>query len=223
MPPISQTKFQRPGRRQAEHDQTHWRVVLTHSRLRPDPLRTKLCNGPSHDEPTELPLSEFYVHKSGRRKGLPVSRCKRCINWDKLKNHHANHGTVPSDEIQPFLREMVNRVGLYEASRLSGIAPNTIPPILDGTTKRVQKRTAMKILSTVDHQRRNGILYHKKDIAAGVRTKKKFRRIEAPWEQYGPVYPELEARWRAELATARREARRRQREREDALERLTGY
>ena len=89
----------------------------------------KLCTGPAHDKPEYLPANEkyFYTHKSGKQKGMLVARCRLCINWDKVKFPSAYGGSlIPVRLVQHFFIEAVNRVGVAELHRRTGLAQNTI-------------------------------------------------------------------------------------------------
>jgi hypothetical protein len=193
-------------------------------------VKTKICSGPAHSSPTELPLTEFYLRKSKGRMNEPVSRCKKCCNWSKLKNPEGDHGTIPAEKVRPILQEVVGRIGLWNSIRMTEISENTITCILNGTTERVQKKTAAKILATLRKLRKQGIAYHKTDIAAGVATRRKLRTVKRPSEQYGPIHPELEAEFRAAEAARKREQRKRLKEakkfqesNEERLQDLIGY
>jgi len=188
----------------------------------------KICTGPTHHEPTLLPVEEFHVRRSKGREGELISRCKTCVNFRKLKNPGTNHGWIPIDkQIFEHVQEMVNRVGIVHASRLSEINENTLRSILNEETERIQKRTYARILSTIRLQRENGMLYHKKDIRAGIERKQKngvkLRKVYRPSDQSGPVYPEIEQEQRNKEAQWKRASRARQKAREDQLERLSGY
>jgi hypothetical protein len=118
---------------------------------------------------------------------------------------------------------MINRVGYSNALRLAGISDGALRDIRSGKTARVQKDTARRILSCLRELRKQGTIYHRLDIAAGIQTKTKLRMVKRPSHQYGPVYPELEAEFRAREAEYKRKSRAYQKQREDELERLSGY
>lgn len=175
-------------------------------------MKTKVCTGPAHPEPVELPIEEFHTRKSGDRAGQPISRCKRCVNWNKLQNHTPNHGYVKFDRLLwEHVRELINRVGIMNAAKLSGISDSSLRFMLKGNPAQIQKETARKILTAVQYERQNAIFYHRTDIQRGIERKKRerkpLRKVEDPSDQYGPVYPDAEQEAR-EYANAMRRASR---------------
>lgn len=119
----------------------------------------KLCTGPAHSEQGEyLPASEkYFIFK--KSDGRPVARCRLCHNWAKLKSPHPGslHGYVPVADVRPFYIEAVNRVGLAELSRRSGVSISHISAVLTDRNKQfVEKATLRKImLELVSMQRKN--------------------------------------------------------------------
>jgi len=143
---------------------------------------TKLCSGPAHPEPTRLPLDALHwnFHRSGRYQGRPVSRCKACQNWSKLVNHEGPHGLTEARPLVPYLRELLERVGSYDQlEKTYGVGETTARDLLVFGQRKVQKRTAQRILTGLAEQRkrdRNGHAttdrYRGRRIAAAVRDKK---------------------------------------------------
>lgn len=119
----------------------------------------KLCTGPAHDKPEYLPATEkyFYVHKSGSQKGRLVSRCRLCINWDKVKFPSSySGGLVPVRLVQRFFIEATNRIGVAELSRRTGVSPKTIQKGIKGGEGEFHKHVVRRImLELTSMQRKN--------------------------------------------------------------------
>jgi len=134
----------------------------------------KTCTGPAHDEPTTLPLTPRYWHfvRSGRRTGLPLSRCKQCQNWEKLQRKDGPHGVTDATAVRAHAKELLERCGSYEhVRRQYAINDTTLGPIVRGDSPRVQLRTAQRILTALTEQRRL-------DRLSG-QTSERFRRAQA--------------------------------------------
>lgn len=136
--------------------------------------QTKTCTGPAHDEPVALPLTPRYWHfvRSGRRTGLPLSRCKQCQNWAKLQHKDGPHGVIDVGNVRRHATELLERCGSYATvSRRYGINDTTLAPVVRGVSSRVQLRTAQRILTALTEQRRL-------DRLSG-QTSERFRRAQA--------------------------------------------
>lgn len=117
---------------------------------------TKLCTGPAHPVPVQLPLTEdnWYFHKRGKRVGKPLSRCKLCVNWNRLQSA-GQSGTVPCSSVHTFVAELVSRYGSRSlVAEAAGVALGTVDSIMNGDTCTVQKRTALRIIVALDEKRR---------------------------------------------------------------------
>lgn len=122
----------------------------------------KKCTGPAHEEPEYLPATEkyYHFHKSGKDKGKPVARCRLCINWSKIKSPGSYHGLVPVSVAHRFFVEAVNRVGVVELSRRTGISTKTILKVLQGGEGAIYKkimRTLMLELTSMQRKNENNI------------------------------------------------------------------
>jgi hypothetical protein len=118
----------------------------------------KLCTGPAHDEPTYLPANEkyFYIRKSAGREGELVSRCRLCSNWAALKSPGSLHGWIPVKDAFPYYAEAVNRIGLLELAKRTGMSPNSFYPVLIRRNKYVQKaKLRLVILELISAKRKN--------------------------------------------------------------------
>lgn len=115
----------------------------------------KLCTGPSHPQPTRLPLDHFYVHRTGTKAGELTARCKLCHNWRKLVGKDGPHGYVTvNDELRAYTKELVERCGEWYGPRQHGLRPETLHGVVTGKQRRVQKKTALRILTALGEQRK---------------------------------------------------------------------
>jgi hypothetical protein len=145
-------------------------------------MTEKLCNGPSHAEPTWLPVDadHWWFHRSGKQAGKPFSHCKACDGWPRMKHKESPHGLVPKTLLLPYLRELIERCGSKrEVTVRYGIARSVQIKALYGSSTTVQKRTFQRVLVALRMQRkidrRNGHMndeYRSKRIAVAVREKK---------------------------------------------------
>jgi len=77
----------------------------------------------------------------------------------------------------PFFREGVNRVGLHEFCRRTGIATGTIEAMFNGSTKFVQKRTLRKCMLEIISMRRKGEVRHRDSIIYGAAKRGEVEKI----------------------------------------------
>ena len=123
-----------------------------------DGIMHRECKHPEHKGERWTPLTEFHYTN-----GRPRSRCSACETRDK--------GAEPywpvDDLIKAAVIECVHRLGKYEASRRIGVAPATLLQIYRGKVRRIQRRTARKILLTWRLVRNSGEVRHKKSINFG--------------------------------------------------------
>lgn len=164
----------------------------------------KLCTGPGHDEPTWLPATEkyFHVRHSEYRDGQFVSRCRLCVNWEKLKSPGIS-GYVSLDIAHPFFLEAVNRVGHEEVARRIGMNPDNLRKILQKQRTYVQKRNLRKLMLELISMRRKGEVRHRDSIRHG--SAKRGRSEKAPKNRidfYSQASDE-EAAYRRELRRSR--------------------
>lgn len=173
-----------------------------------DGVEHKLCSGPGHDEPTWLPATEkyFYVFKNGKRAGYLTSRCRLCSNWDKLKSPGLS-GRVPISDVKQYFTEGVNRIGVVEFARRTGISESTISYIIRGSKngvryKTVQKQIVRKCFLEVISLRRKEEVRHRKSIARGATMRGEPEReiLDAQHDLYRP-HGDLDAENRRRLRT----------------------
>lgn len=119
----------------------------------------KLCSGTAHEEPEWLPATAkyYYFRKTGPTAGRPSSTCRLCHVWDKVKNPGSHHGFVPIDIARPFYIEAVNRVGVAELSRRSGLSLHHIQSIYSRPNKKYVRKMSLRkvMLELVSMQRKN--------------------------------------------------------------------
>lgn len=129
----------------------------------------KQCRGPAHEEPTWLPATKeyFYFYKTGLYKGQIYGRCRRCINWSRIKKDPSKSGVVPIDDIRPYFIEAINRVGLTEASRRIGMHYQNVREIAKGNRTKVLKTSAEKVIVAVYEMRQEDAVRHRDSIHFG--------------------------------------------------------
>ena len=108
----------------------------------------KICKGPSHDEPTYLPATPkyFYFLNKGPRALRPIARCRLCHHWARLKNPGQLQGLVPVADVAPFYVEVVNRIGMTELHKRSGLSLNHINGVLSRSYKHVRRAQVRRLM-----------------------------------------------------------------------------
>jgi hypothetical protein len=115
--------------------------------------------------------------------------------------------------------EVAHRIGKAEAARRIGIGRHTVYKILgDGSKRFVERKTAHSAMMVLRELRKGDVVYSKKSIRRG-----SVARGEEPTKptRRKDFYKDPDA-MEADLRR-HREARVRQKEREDQLQQLTGY
>jgi hypothetical protein len=177
--------------------------------------REKLCAGPGHDEPVWLPATEkyFYRHRRGERKGKLSTRCRLCSNWGRLKSP-GESGYVRVDIARPFYLELVNRIGMMEAERRTGISRNALRGVVTGRGlngeregghdyRWVQKRSLRRVMLELISVRRKGEVRHRDSISSGgARFGHKEHEVKS---RYDLNQPYGETDWEADKKRKRRE------------------
>jgi len=136
---------------------TDYQIKYGHYKL-VDGVWHKRCTGPAHEEHEWLPANDkyFYIQQSKGREGIPTSRCRLCHQWNKLKSPGSHHGLVEVRSVQLFYIEVVNRIGMMELHRRSGLSLGHINRVLNGTTKYVRKEPVRRaMLELISARRRN--------------------------------------------------------------------
>lgn len=111
-------------------------------------VKHKICTGPAHNEPAWLPATDKYFakRKSGARKGQLISRCRLCTSWRRHQLSFGELGLVPVASVLPFYREAVNRIGMMELAKRTGVHWQTISNVLHGKVKNVRKSNARLVM-----------------------------------------------------------------------------
>ena len=124
-----------------------------------DGIAYKLCSGSAHEEPEWLPATPkyYYFRKTGPTTGRPSSQCRLCHVWDKVKNPGSHHGFVALAIARPFYIEAVNRVGIAELSRRSGLSTHHLQSIYSRPNKKFVRKISLRkvMLELVSMQRKN--------------------------------------------------------------------
>lgn len=97
-------------------------------------------------------------------KGKLVSRCRLCMNWDKLKSPGSHHGLVAVEKVFPLYNEAVNRIGVYELARRAGVSRGHIEHVIFGETKHVHKRPVRAVLLELTSLKRKGEISPSKSL-----------------------------------------------------------
>lgn len=127
-----------------------------------DGIWHKRCKGPSHPEPVYLPATEKYFTplNNPKTRNRFESQCRLCRCWKRLGKTSGDleHGLVPVSEVIQFYEEAVNRIGLMELARRTGLTYWGISDVLYRRRKSVQKRNLKKVLlELVSARRKNEV------------------------------------------------------------------
>lgn len=144
----------------------------------------KLCCGPAHKRPTYIELERFTTIKSGKRKGYPRSRCRACETISK-----GAEPMLPAILVIPALQESINRLGVMEVSRRSGMPQPQIWQIEYGKVKKVHAKTARTIIALRDELRRTGEIRHKDSIQHGAYLRGRKEKVPTkPRDHYSRIH-----------------------------------
>lgn len=153
-----------------------------------DGKKERRCTGPSHSEPTWLPDTDkyFYMRKSGKYAGTHVSRCRLCSAWRSGLSLDES-GYVPAHVIKPFLIEGINRVGIMEFCRRSGVTQTNAYKIRHNRQRRVTRSVAKRIMLEVVSMRRKNEVRHRASIKAGASVRGlPEKEVTSPSDLYQP-------------------------------------
>lgn len=108
----------------------------------------KRCNGASHSKPAYFPANSVYFHvrKVGRRKGQLLWQCKKCVNWQGSKIPLDETGFVEVRAVRHFYEEAVNRVGLAEFAKRTGLTERGLAYVLKSESKYVRKTSLKRVM-----------------------------------------------------------------------------
>jgi hypothetical protein len=135
----------------------------------------RVCRGILHPNGAMLPLEDFNVYRSGPRTGKPIARCKAChLESERLRyRRKTGGGLVPLRKLLPFLIELVQRIGLLETSRRTGLGTTTISGILRQKNKYVRKQTFQKVAVVLHEARRTDERRHRFSIQHGASARQR--------------------------------------------------
>lgn len=118
---------------------------------------TKVCRG-HFCQGDKRPLTDFYIHKSGARKGRPFSQCIRCWHWQRAhpKNETGWVTMVPKRLAMPVFRELFRRLGPQETARRVGVAYNQLSPSRLRRKRSFRLQTYERAKDVLEKARQNG-------------------------------------------------------------------
>jgi hypothetical protein len=137
-----------------------------------DGVLHKKCRGRTHKDGAWLPITEFWMVKSGKGKGNPRSQCKDCEY--ALKGARQS---IPYLKIRFAIEELVHRLGKMETCRRIGISQPHLRNLLRGKLDRVQYATAQNALKALAIARNNNEKRHRKSIKHGASQRGRIERI----------------------------------------------
>lgn len=112
-----------------------------------------------------LPITDFWVHKTGERKGKPMSRCPACTRAQRGRDPYS--GLVPIHRVWFVFEELSFRLGKAETCRRLGTSDNIYFRNRKHAYKMMQRRTARKAMVLLRQLRNEGIARHKDSINHG--------------------------------------------------------
>ena len=136
---------------------------------------TKKCNCELHNGEF-IPLDKFWVFKKGKRKGLPMSRCKEGLMLQQGRNPGTS-GYVPLSRFKFVFRELESRIGRVETCRRAGISINFWHRMDRGITRNVQKATVIRLISVLREAREADEVRHKDSIRHGAAARGRQERV----------------------------------------------
>ena len=132
-----------------------------------DGERHKLCNGMLHDEEGAwLPMHSFWVHKSGTRKGKPMSQCVACQKAYRGFDPEVS-GLIEVERVAFVFEEIKRRIGKAEAVRRLGVSRNLWIRIENRTYTKMYRRTVRDAMLLLRELRDNDVVYSKRSIHRG--------------------------------------------------------
>jgi len=124
-----------------------------------DGVDHRTCTGPSHQEPTWLPLKNFNKKPNGQ----PRSTCRTCDSYQKNSEPLVDF-TV---QYAGWFEHVVNRLGVMEAARRLNISQSGLRNIRRNNPLKIKRRTARQIVSLVHELNGTNEVRHKDSIRHG--------------------------------------------------------
>lgn len=137
----------------------------------------KRCNGPLHPSGGAfLPLRSFWVHKSGPRKGKPLSQCQEC---EKIKRgrHPRQSGLIKVEDVWFVFQELQNRLGKAETIRRLHVSQNFWMRAEKGIYRNMRRTTAVKGVKLLAQVRRDNEVRHRDSIKHGAKSRGREERV----------------------------------------------
>lgn len=146
---------------------------------------TKRCNGPLH-KGEYIPLSEFWMHKAGKRKGKPFSQCKKCENFQKFGD--TSHGLVQYSRVKFIFDELQNRLGKMETCRRLDVSSNFFSRREIEPIQKIRIATVVKAMKLLIECRKNSFVRHKASIRYGATARGRRERLVQPLSKMNNYY-----------------------------------
>lgn len=135
-------------------------------------MEFKRCNGPLHNGEL-VPADQFWVSKSGRRKGRLYPRCRKCRAYARFG--HTISGYVRITQVEFIFIEMENRVGRTEATKLMGTSANFYQRIENQVY--VRKMTVRRAIEALRILRENNTVRHRDSINHGAKARGRTEKV----------------------------------------------
>lgn len=132
-------------------------------------IEHKLCRGPSHTEPTWLPVGQFAVRsdRPGKMRGRLRGSCKSCEHNYRYGKAIPISGWKPIGKYLFAIFELERRLGRTEAARRTGVGKTTWYRWTTQKATRIQAGKALMLLKTLAEVREAGEVRSKNDINYG--------------------------------------------------------
>lgn len=121
-----------------------------------------------------MPLHSFWMHKSGKRKGKPMSQCQACQRVGKGRDPES--GLVPINRVWFIFIELEQRIGRAETCRRLGISQNMWMRAERHIYKSMYRRTAKAAMLLLRELRNQDESRHPKSIRYGASARGKQER-----------------------------------------------
>ncbi len=98
----------------------------------------KMCYGPLHDEPTMLPLTDFYLRNKKNPAQGYAQYCRYCRHYEMMLSvgYGKIQGFVKRDDVWWIFEEIVRKIGIMEACRRLEMSQQTMWAIRHGVSRR---------------------------------------------------------------------------------------
>jgi DNA-binding Xre family transcriptional regulator len=132
----------------------------------------KFCKGlPETHEGMWMPTKDFRVSRSHGRLMLYFC-CKRCESYRRGAEQY-----VSASRYQPFIIEIIRRLGKEEAARRLKMTSAALRNIRVGKTKHIQRKNARKIVLLLNELRDNNVVRHVDSIHHGAYLRGKSEKV----------------------------------------------